>query len=163
MQAVFKLVGQVADSAATVLIQGESGTGKELIARAIHANSRRRYAPIIAVNCGGLPETLLETNAHLLQTRRGGIAASALVEHAEIVEPVRIEEDVVIRGGRIGPNVTLERGARAVQCEIADSVVGPGAVLEHAKLRHSLVGGHSVVRHVSGTLLVTDHSVVVGG
>jgi transcriptional regulator with PAS, ATPase and Fis domain len=44
-----------------VLIRGESGTGKELIARAIHANSRRRYAPIIAVNCGGLPETLLET------------------------------------------------------------------------------------------------------
>ncbi|MDP2955575.1 MAG: sugar phosphate nucleotidyltransferase [Longimicrobiales bacterium] len=119
-------------------------------------------APVEGWWDAGKPETLLETNAHLLQTRHGWIAASAVVEHAEIVEPVRIEDDVVVRGGRIGPNVTLERGARAEHCEISDSVVGPGAVLEHAKLRHSLVGGHSVVRHVSGTLLVTDHSVVEG-
>jgi transcriptional regulator with PAS, ATPase and Fis domain len=44
-----------------VLIRGESGTGKELVARAIHAGSRRRYCPIVAVNCGGLPENLLES------------------------------------------------------------------------------------------------------
>jgi DNA-binding NtrC family response regulator len=58
---VMELVEHVAKTDATVLIRGESGTGKELIARAVHANSRRRYAPIIAVNCGGLPETLLES------------------------------------------------------------------------------------------------------
>lgn len=58
---VMELAENVAKTDATVLIRGESGTGKELIARAIHANSRRRYAPIIAVNCGGLPETLLES------------------------------------------------------------------------------------------------------
>ncbi|MHB1191817.1 MAG: sigma-54-dependent transcriptional regulator [Longimicrobiales bacterium] len=61
MKKVLELAEHVAKTDATVLIRGESGTGKELIARAIHANSRRRYAPIIAVNCGGLPETLLET------------------------------------------------------------------------------------------------------
>ncbi|MEJ2218066.1 MAG: sigma-54 dependent transcriptional regulator, partial [Gemmatimonadota bacterium] len=61
MQKVMELAEHVAKTDATVLIRGESGTGKELIARAIHANSQRRYAPIIAVNCGGLPETLLET------------------------------------------------------------------------------------------------------
>jgi len=61
MRKVLELAEHVAKTDATVLIRGESGTGKELIARAIHANSRRRYAPIIAVNCGGLPETLLET------------------------------------------------------------------------------------------------------
>jgi transcriptional regulator with PAS, ATPase and Fis domain len=51
----------VADTDATVLIRGESGTGKELIARAIHASSRRRYFPIVAVNCGAIPETLIES------------------------------------------------------------------------------------------------------
>ncbi len=61
MRKVMELAEHVAKTDATVLIRGESGTGKELIARAIHANSARRYAPIIPVNCGGLPETLLET------------------------------------------------------------------------------------------------------
>ena len=55
------LVSQVADSEATVLILGESGTGKELIARAIHYNSRRRSRPFVAINCGALPEQLLDT------------------------------------------------------------------------------------------------------
>ncbi|HEV2856456.1 MAG TPA: sigma-54-dependent Fis family transcriptional regulator [Thermoanaerobaculia bacterium] len=61
MLAVLKLVSQVADSDATVLIGGESGTGKELVARAVHFNSRRRAKPFIAVNCGALPENLLES------------------------------------------------------------------------------------------------------
>ena len=61
MRKVMELAEHVAKTDATVLILGESGTGKELIARAIHANSRRRYAPIIPVNCGALPETLLES------------------------------------------------------------------------------------------------------
>ncbi len=61
MQQVLELVKTVAPTDSTVLILGESGTGKELIARAIHMNSRRRYFPIIPVNCGALPETLLES------------------------------------------------------------------------------------------------------
>jgi DNA-binding NtrC family response regulator len=61
MQKVLELVRSVAETEATVLIRGESGTGKELIAQAIHANSRRRYFPIIPVNCGALPESLLES------------------------------------------------------------------------------------------------------
>ena len=58
---IWKMVGKVADSDATVLIQGESGTGKELLARAIYNNSRRRNRPFLAVNCAALPETLLES------------------------------------------------------------------------------------------------------
>ena len=58
---VMNLVQHVAPTDATVLIVGESGTGKELIARAIHANSRRRYLPIVSVNCGAISESLLES------------------------------------------------------------------------------------------------------
>jgi len=61
MKKVLELVRSVAGTDATVLIRGESGTGKELIAQAIHANSKRRFFPIVPVNCGALPETLLES------------------------------------------------------------------------------------------------------
>jgi DNA-binding NtrC family response regulator len=61
MRKVMELVEHVAKTDATVLIRGESGTGKELIARAIHAKSKRRYCPIVAVNCGALSENLLES------------------------------------------------------------------------------------------------------
>ena len=54
-------VAMVSASDTTVLIRGESGTGKELIARAIHANSERRYMPIVVVNCGALSEGVLES------------------------------------------------------------------------------------------------------
>jgi two-component system response regulator PilR (NtrC family) len=61
MQRVFSLIRQVADTRSTVLITGESGTGKELVAKAIHFNSSRNGGPFVTVNCGALPETLLES------------------------------------------------------------------------------------------------------
>ena len=61
LQKIFTLIQKVADTNANVLIQGESGTGKELIARAIHLNSGRSSHPFLAVNCGALPESLLES------------------------------------------------------------------------------------------------------
>jgi two-component system response regulator PilR (NtrC family) len=80
MTAVLDLVRSIAPTTSTILITGESGTGKELVAKAIHALSPRRDAPFVSVNCGALPDTLLEselfghmkgafTDAH--QTKKG--------------------------------------------------------------------------------------------
>jgi transcriptional regulator with GAF, ATPase, and Fis domain len=61
MQAVFNLVDKVADSDSTILITGETGTGKGLVAKAIHQNSLRKNKPFISINCGAIPENLLES------------------------------------------------------------------------------------------------------
>jgi DNA-binding NtrC family response regulator len=61
MQQVFELIEQVAPRRSTVLIHGESGTGKELVAKAIHAASARAAGPFVAINCGGIPPDLLES------------------------------------------------------------------------------------------------------
>src|ERR687889_443381 len=61
LQRVFRLVEKVAATNTNILVYGESGTGKELVARAIHHNSPRAHRPFVAINCGALPETLLES------------------------------------------------------------------------------------------------------
>lgn len=60
MRAIYDQIKRVADLKTTVLIQGESGTGKELVARALHTSGFRREKPFVAINCGAIPETLLE-------------------------------------------------------------------------------------------------------
>lgn len=61
MQEVYNLIEKVAASKVNVLVTGESGTGKELVAKAIHYNSERRDKPFVAINCGAIPENLLES------------------------------------------------------------------------------------------------------
>lgn len=61
MHQIFSILPQIAESESTVLLGGESGTGKELVAKAIHSLSRRKDGPFVAVNCGALPDTLLES------------------------------------------------------------------------------------------------------
>ena len=87
---------------------------------------------------------------------------AATVEGVELVEPVRIEAGCVVRGGRIGPNVTLEAGSVVERSELRDCVVGPEARLVDVRLHDSMVGGSADVQNVSGSIRVTDHSVVLG-
>jgi len=61
MKEIYKVVKQIADSRATILIMGESGTGKELVSRAIHYNGNRRNSPFVTINCAAIPDTLIES------------------------------------------------------------------------------------------------------
>ncbi|MCU0225344.1 MAG: sigma-54 dependent transcriptional regulator [Acidobacteria bacterium] len=131
MARVKELIRTVGPTDSTVLIEGESGTGKELVARAIHGLSPRRYMPLVIVNCGALPEALLEaelfghekgafTGAH--QRRKGKIEIADggtlfLDEVGEIpakmqVDLLRVLEDRSFT--RVGGNKTLQSDFRVV-------------------------------------------------
>jgi len=84
MRGVYETVRQVSPTMATVLITGESGTGKELVARAIHNRSQRKTAPFVVLNCGALPETLVESE--LFGHERGAFTG------ALTMKPGRIEQ-----------------------------------------------------------------------
>lgn len=82
MKKVFEMIGKVAPSDSTVLIDGESGTGKELAARAIHLNSRRKDKPFVAINCAALTENLLESE--LFGHERGAFTGAVAQKKGKI-------------------------------------------------------------------------------
>jgi len=75
MKKVYDLITRTASSKSNVLVTGESGTGKELVARAIHYNSSRKKSPFVTINCGGIPETLLESE--LFGYKKGAFTGAA--------------------------------------------------------------------------------------
>jgi two-component system response regulator PilR (NtrC family) len=105
MQQVYDLIAQVAETKTNVLVSGESGTGKELVARAIHEQSDRTDQPFIAINCGAIPENLLESElfGHVkgaftgaVQTKEGLFEAASggtlfLDEIGELTQPLQVK------------------------------------------------------------------------
>jgi two-component system, NtrC family, response regulator PilR len=78
MLEIFETIRKTADSLSTVLVTGESGTGKELVARAVHEESPRRNGPFVSVNCGAIPETLMESElfGHVKGAFTGAVAST---------------------------------------------------------------------------------------
>jgi two-component system response regulator PilR (NtrC family) len=105
MQEVYDLIAQVAETKTNVLVSGESGTGKELVARAIHEQSGRHDKPFVAINCGAIPENLLESElfGHVkgaftgaVQTKQGLFEAATggtlfLDEIGELSQPLQVK------------------------------------------------------------------------
>ena len=134
---VFSIIGKVAEYKTTVLIQGESGTGKELVARALHSGSSRKNEPFVPLNCGAIPETLLEselfghkkgafTDAHA--DKKGLFAAANrgtlfLDEIGELPLTLQVKLLRVLQEGRIRPlGATRDQGVdvRVVAATVRD-------------------------------------------
>ncbi len=131
LQQVFKLVGRVARSDAPVLISGESGTGKELVAKAVHEYSPRRMSEMITINCGAIPENLLESElfGHEKGSFTGAIARRAgrfeqadgsslfLDEIGDMPLSIQVKVLRVLQDGtfsRVGSNETLKSDVRII-------------------------------------------------
>jgi DNA-binding NtrC family response regulator len=131
LQDVFKLVGRVARSDAPVLISGESGTGKELVAKAVHEYSPRRQQEMITINCGAIPENLLESElfGHEKGSFTGAIARRAgrfeqadggtlfLDEIGDMPLSIQVKLLRVLQDGtfsRVGANEMLKTDVRIV-------------------------------------------------
>jgi DNA-binding NtrC family response regulator len=142
LQEVFKLVGRVARTDAPVLIAGESGTGKELVAKAIHEYSPRRQKEMITINCGAIPENLLESElfGHEKGSFTGAIARRAgrfeqadgstlfLDEIGDMPLTIQVKLLRVLQDGsfsRVGANETLTTDVRIIAAthkNLADEV-----------------------------------------
>jgi two-component system NtrC family response regulator len=131
MQVVYDKIRRVAGSSVPVLIQGETGTGKELVARAIHRQSPRQAGPFVAINCGAIPETLIEselfghekgsfTGAHKLQKGKVEFAHQGtlfLDEIGDLAMPMQVKLLRFLQEGaieRIGGRESIEVDVRIV-------------------------------------------------
>ena len=159
MLQLFSILPQVADSHSTVLIKGASGTGKELFARAIHNHSPRREAPFMAVNCGALPDTLIESELFGYQAgaftdaKRNKPGRFALVQDGTIfldeigdISPamqmrlLRVLEDRTF--SPLGATTTLQMNARVIAATHRNlkKMISDGQFREDLYFRINVVG-----------------------
>lgn len=158
MMHLYKLIGKVSQTNATVLISGESGTGKELVANTIHYNSHRKTGPFIKINCGALPENLLESELFghekgaftgAFQKKVGRFEAAEhgtifLDEIGEISPALQVKLLRVLQEHefeRVGGNVTIKADFRVVAATNKDlkSMVEKGEFREDLYYRLNVV------------------------
>ena len=124
--------------------------------------SKIQVAPVEGWYDCGKPATLLDTNRHLLLAGRSGITDSATLEGSTVTHPVRVGEGAVVLNSVIGPNVTVEAGARVEDSTVADTILGFDSTIIGCTLHDSLVGAESRVTAYRGRLSLGDHSEVEG-
>ena len=139
MQKIFEVITKVAQYKSTILITGESGTGKELVARALHYNSDRAQNPFVAVNCGAIPENLLESElfghakgafTDAIRTKKGLFEEADggtlfLDEIGELPPQLQVKLLRVLQEGeirRIGESKSIQVDVRIVSATVKDLV-----------------------------------------
>jgi two-component system response regulator AtoC len=139
MQKIFEVITKVAQYKSTILITGESGTGKELVARALHYNSDRAQNPFVAVNCGAIPENLLESElfghakgafTDAIRTKKGLFEEADggtlfLDEIGELAPQLQVKLLRVLQEGeirRIGESKPIQVDVRIVAATVKDLV-----------------------------------------
>jgi two-component system, NtrC family, response regulator PilR len=105
MQSLFELIGKIHSTRTNVLITGESGTGKELVARALHTEGNRAAQPFVAVNCGAIPEELMESE--LFGHRRGAFTG-AVADHAGLFKQAHGGTLFLDEIGELSPNLQVK-------------------------------------------------------
>lgn len=159
MQAVAQLVARVASTSTTVLITGESGTGKEVVARALHELGDRRAGPFVAVNCGALPEALMESE--LFGHERGAFTGASaakeglfraahggtlfLDEVAELTPPLQVKLLRALQERRVRP-VGADREVEVDTRVVAATNRDVQAELDAGRLRRDLFFRLAVIR-----------------
>ncbi|MBI5185105.1 MAG: sigma-54-dependent Fis family transcriptional regulator [Nitrospinae bacterium] len=130
MMEVFQVLQKVAPTDSTILITGESGTGKELIARAAHMNSHRRAKPLVAVNCGAIPEDLLESE--LFGHEKGSFtgAIRTRIGRFELAHEGTIFLDEI---GNMSPNLQVKI-LRILQEQVFERVGGAKSIKTNARI-----------------------------
>jgi DNA-binding NtrC family response regulator len=163
MNEVFSAIAKAASTPATVLITGQSGTGKELVARAVHYSSKRSSAPLVPVNCGGIPEGLLESElfgyvkgaftgalesrAGFFQTADGGSIFLDEVSETSLamqVKLLRVPDDIILLARHFARKYSEEAGKPEPRFsdrafEILRNYAWPGNVRELENVVQSLV------------------------
>jgi transcriptional regulator with PAS, ATPase and Fis domain len=178
MLQLFSILPQVAESHSTVLIEGASGTGKELFARAIHYHSPRREAPFVAVNCGALPDTLIESELFGYQAgaftdaKRNKPGRFALVKDGTIfldeigdispamqIRLLRVLEDRTF--SPLGATTTLQMNARVIAATHRNlkKMINDGQFREDLYFRINVVGLRlpPLIERKEDIALLVDH------
>jgi glucose-1-phosphate thymidylyltransferase len=106
----------------------------------------------------GKIDTLLETNRVMLE--KGHARKPSVTDGSTIIDPVYIEDDVVLKGARIGPNVSIGKGSIIEKSELRDTLVGSNTKIVDSVLENSLIGDSAVIEGVKGELTLSDHSEV---
>jgi glucose-1-phosphate thymidylyltransferase len=108
----------------------------------------------------GKIDTLLETNRVMLE--KGHARKPQVTDGSTIIDPVYIEDDVVLKGAKIGPNVSIGRGSVIEKSELRDTLVGSNTKIVGSVIENSLIGDSALVEGVRGELTLSDHSEVRG-
>lgn len=122
-----------------------------------------RTAPVGGWYDCGKVDALLDTNRHLLETSRGGVDASAVLENCSIDGPVRIEAGARLTGVTLAGNVTVEEGAVITGGRLENCIVGAEAQLNGCDLRDSMVGAHARLSGVRGSVNLAEYAEVAAG